>query len=168
MGELSFAASPFAVELVSSRFTYDEQHAAFINIPTKEQYDLALKSMPGFCVCFCCSIEETKVFTHGFRKVNNGFSFQDVTYHRHEFVYIRPIDVNDNLLEIGQIIELTNDKRDQMRVRVRLLGRYDDYVRARHKNSPQTSQELISDEVCILDVRNLFVCQCSCSSAASF
>lgn len=113
--------------------------------------------MPGFCPCYCCSIEETKVFTHGFRKVNNGFSFHDVTYHRHEFVYIRPIDVNDYLLEIGQIIELTNDKRDQMRARVRFLGRYDDYVRARREYSPQASQKLISDEVCIQDVWNLFV-----------
>jgi len=113
--------------------------------------------MPGFCPCYCCSIEETKVFTHGFRKVNNGFSFRDVTYHRHEFVYIRPINVNDYLLEIGQIIELTSDKRDQMRVRVRFLGRYDDYIRARREYNPQTSQELISDEVCIQDVWNLFV-----------
>ena len=129
------------------RFIYDEEHAAFVNIPTKERYSLALKSMPGFCPCYCCSIEGTKIFTHEFRKVNHGFSFHDVTYHRHDFVYIRPTDDNDDLLEIGQITELTNDERDRIKVQVRFLGRYDDYVYASREYDTQASKALIFDEV---------------------
>ncbi|KAF5357987.1 hypothetical protein D9756_001474 [Leucocoprinus leucothites] len=130
-------------------FLYDEEHATFVDRPTWDQYKLAFESQPPHCPCYSCSVEELETVTHELRRLDDGFSLHDVIYHRHEFVYIRPIDPDrDRLLEIGQVVDIIDVENDQIRVQVRFLGRYDDYSLSRKGNtsSPQKTKDLISDE----------------------
>ncbi|KXN86923.1 DNA (cytosine-5)-methyltransferase 1A, partial [Leucoagaricus sp. SymC.cos] len=67
---------------------------------------------------------------HCGRPIRNGFSLYNVTYHRHDCVYIRPPDSSDFLLEIAQIIDTVKTPAGDIQdVQVRFLARYDDYRR---------------------------------------
>lgn len=135
----------------SGRFLWDEEHAAFVNLPTKEEYDIAFQTLPSHRPCFSCGFEAMRTQVYKTRRLRNGFVLHNVTYHLHEFVYIRPSNPDNNLLEIGQIVDTDNGgPDDNLKIQVRYLARYDDYVCVQlDATSPQSSKtkELICDEV---------------------
>ncbi|KAF9454585.1 S-adenosyl-L-methionine-dependent methyltransferase [Macrolepiota fuliginosa MF-IS2] len=122
-------------------FRWDEEHAAFVNLPTDEEYNIAFQTLPSHQPCFSCGLEAMKAEAHRIRRLRHGFTLHNVAYHYHDFIYIKPSSPDTNLLEIGQIMGVSDDGSDIFKVQIRYLGRYDDYAQ-----DPTKSEEVTFDE----------------------
>lgn len=132
---------------MSRRFLWDEEHAAFVNLPTPEEYETVFRTLPSHRPCYSCGLQAAEEETRQIRRLRRGLALHNVTYHTHDFVYIQPSpESGSNLLEIGQIVGVAGE---DLRVQVRYLGRYDDYVRIRKgliASQGNNPKELVYDE----------------------
>ena len=127
------------VNQVGFSHLYDEEMVAFVDIPegaltvtrdgpSKSCFSCLHKAKEDSLADIIIGTEETTIY--------------GIKYHVHDFVYIHPgLTSGSILLEIGQIT-----KFQKQQVAVRLLGRYDEYVKYQ-KKLQSSDCDLIADEV---------------------
>ncbi|KJA27122.1 hypothetical protein HYPSUDRAFT_212781 [Hypholoma sublateritium FD-334 SS-4] len=112
---------------------YDDDNATFADLPPD-----ALSVEPDQKSCFSCDLPDSTAATEEAQVDDDSLILHGTTYHLSDFVYVIPSN-QTKLLDIGQLIKIT-----KLKVVVRLLGRYDEYV-AEQKSSGD-DEDLISDE----------------------
>ncbi|PPR01483.1 hypothetical protein CVT26_015106 [Gymnopilus dilepis] len=117
---------------------YDEEMVAFVDIP--EGALTVTRDGPSKS-CFSCLHKAKEDSLADIMIGTEETTIYGIKYHVHDFVYIHPgLTSGSILLEIGQIT-----KFQKQQVAVRLLGRYDEYVKYQ-KKLQSSDCDLIADE----------------------
>jgi hypothetical protein len=123
---------------------YDDDVTSFEDLPPEA---LSVGEEWGHTSCYSCDMKEEVRICEDVRlsDAEDEVVVYGETYHVHDFVYIHPFGTGQ-LLSIGQVIEI--QKHQAITVHVRLLGRYDEYVREQQKKDTSGSKgRLFFDEV---------------------
>lgn len=117
-------------------YMWNREDFSFTDLPTQDEVEEAISLVPGN-PCLSCAYKVQDANRNVFRCKSGQFSQYGVTYHTHDFIYIRP-SANDGIFKIAQITNISREGK----INVRYFGRYDDLV---------LSQAIadVKDEVCI-------------------
>jgi len=131
---------------------YDDDVTSFEDLPPEA---LSVDEQWGYMSCYSCSLRNESNSCKDVRlsEAEDEIVVYGETYHVHDFVYIHPSG-SGYLLSIGQIVDVKRHK-EAIRVQIRFLGRYDEYVFEQQKKDTP-GPEIFFDEVgCISDYLGL-------------
>ena len=100
---------------------YDDEHVSFSDLPHDALTVFDYKS------CHSCDSRAREAQLENDVETDIGVVHHGVHYHADDFVFILPTD-QSKLLDIGQITKFKGELPN-MEIRIRHLGRYDDYVK---------------------------------------
>lgn len=120
---------------------YDDDLTSFEDLPPEA---LSVDENWGYSSCYSCTLKEEDKLCEEIRlcEAADEVVVYGEIYHVHDFVYIHPSGCSQ-LLSIAQVVDIKKHK-DAITVEVRLLGRFDDYVREQQK---EDISDLVLDEV---------------------
>ncbi|KAF8891199.1 hypothetical protein BD779DRAFT_1513769 [Infundibulicybe gibba] len=125
------------------------------DLPRGSEVERVLESLPEqHKPCYSCGLKLHEAEKEALRWNNWSFSQYGTIYHLHDFVYLRPSNKNDGLLEVGQVVELKN-MRKTIQITIQRYGRYDDLVLSGFVSDTYTT----SDRHLVFDERRLYL-QC--------
>ncbi|KAG6844921.1 hypothetical protein H0H87_002405 [Tephrocybe sp. NHM501043] len=102
---------------------YDEADAHFIDLPSDEEMSDLLQ---GEKPCLSCAMRKQREQLDDPVVFADGYLRHGISYHVHDFVYLRLGKETAGLLEIGQITKLGSPQAlDEFKITVRLLSRYE-------------------------------------------
>ena len=116
---------------------YDDEHVSFSDLPHDALTVFDYKS------CHSCDSRAREAQLENDVETDIGVVHHGVHYHADDFVFILPTD-QSKLLDIGQITKFKGELPN-MEIRIRHLGRYDDYVMQQKERLEDL--ELALDEV---------------------
>ena len=110
------------------RLTLGDNHS-FV-ILSSEEMDTALSYCESSRPCLSCGLSFMENIKSSWASLpGGGYSHQGVDYHVNDFVYLhQPRRGTAGLLDIAQITEFIGVQGDDVCLRVRFYGRYDDAV----------------------------------------
>lgn len=121
---------------------YDDDVTSFEDLPPEA---LLVDENWGYNSCYSCTLKEEDQICSQIRlsEAADEVVVYGETYHVHDFVYMHPSG-SGRLLSIVQVVDIKKHK-GTISVEVRLLGRYDEYVREQWKDISES--DLTLDEV---------------------
>ncbi|KAF9473771.1 S-adenosyl-L-methionine-dependent methyltransferase [Pholiota conissans] len=116
---------------------YDSKTASFCDLPPN-----ALAIDKGCKSCFACDLYQQSLDKKTIKHVTDGsLVIHGVIYHVNDYVYLTPSEYGSKLLDIGQIISIS-----EVEVTIHFLGRYDDYVHQQKKLEAGKNQLLFDEK----------------------
>ncbi|CAG8618202.1 1992_t:CDS:2, partial [Diversispora eburnea] len=164
------------------RFWYDETFAAFEDARLHEDPNVQFLYCNEYEKCHSCEnrfakkAEKYPKWISSKESPKSGFRYKGIEYHIHDFIYMVP-ESKDSPYDIGQIMDISSkgeqimldeyfketgddsNKIASVAILVRMLGRYDDIIKARTKrpvNMSATYRDIITISEEVKDCRRLY------------